>query len=304
MDAFRLMLPCTAIVCITLGTLPATTSGQSEDIFIPSASPAGDIGDPGNTVIQSSISGGFTARSLRWSGTVSSGANPFFFEEDIFASIRGPGGLGYTGPIGGEQGIFLGSTPIRGWYALPTTAEPAGDWTVETYTPGTLPSATNWSLIDTSVTIESALFPDTTPIRTREAVSADIAEADILWYRFRHGGGAFSASTAGSQIFELDGVIQTDDTYLALFDAGGSLVAENDDVGGGDFTSLIDLSGLESGNYWIAATGSTLGTRVDDGFIATTHDGVGTLDLVVIPAPATTLPVLAALLACHRRRWQ
>lgn len=275
--------------------LTASLFGQSVDINVGSASAAGDLGNPGNTVLTGSFTDSFTARSLTWSGSLTSTPNVFFFEEDVFASIEGPNGLGYTGPVAGEQGIFLGTTPFSGWYANFTPASVAGDWRFEAYTANSIANSTNWTMQDSVFSFNSDLFPQATSIAVGSNVSAAITESEILWYSLQHAGGQLFISTAGSVIEELDGNIQTDDTILAVYDSLGQLVDFNDDVGNGDFTSFLSFSNLSAGEYRIAVAGATFGTRVGNAFISSSHDGVGTIQLSVSAIPE---PSSVAILTC------
>ena len=276
-------------VCSTALLIAASgANAQTASIAVTNAGPAGGLGSAGNSTQTGSFTETFTARSLSWSGTLTSAPNAFFFEEDVFASIQGPNGIGYTGPIAGEQGIVLGATPFSGW----TSA----------FTPNTFPGSTNWSISSAEFGFNQALFPDATSIGIGTARVDNIVEGEILWYSVDHAGGAIEFSTAGSSIFELDGGIQTDDTLIALFDSSGLLVDFNDD-GSDDFTSLLSFADLAAGDYRLAVTGSTLGTRVGQQFISTSHDGVGSINLAVtVPAPITALPIAAASVLGSRRR--
>jgi len=291
-------------VCSTALLIAASgASAQTASIAITNAGPAGGLGNAGNSTQTGSFTETFTARSLSWSGTLTSAPNAFFFEEDVFASIQGPNGIGYTGPIAGEQGIVLGATPFSGWTSAFAPASIEGDWSFEAFTPNTFPDSTNWSISSAEFGFNQALFPDATSIGIGSTRVDNIVEGEILWYSVDHAGGAIEFSTAGSSIFELDGVIQTDDTLIALFDSSGLLVDFNDD-GSDDFTSLLSFADLVAGDYRLAVTGSTLGTRVGQQFISTSHDGVGSINLTVaVPAPMSTLPLAtASIFACRRHR--
>ncbi|MEM1186772.1 MAG: hypothetical protein AAGI53_17440 [Planctomycetota bacterium] len=281
----------------------AVASGQSATISVNGLSAAGDLGNAGNGVSTGAFSETFVAQSLTWSGQVSSGPNAFFFEEDVFASIEGPNGLGYTGPIAGEQGIFLGTTPFSGWGSGFAPASVNGAWRVEAYTPSTFAGSTNWSLQSTDFAFNADLFPAATSVGVGTSLSAGITEGEIQWYSIDHAGGGLEISTAGSILLELDGAIQTDDTLIALFDGTGTLVEFNDDDPAGGFTSLLSFDDLASGEYRLAVTGSTLGTRVGQNFISTSHDGQGTIQLsIAVPAPGAFASLAAGTLVAIRRR--
>ncbi|MEM9066054.1 MAG: hypothetical protein AAGB51_11250 [Planctomycetota bacterium] len=295
-----------ALAVIAGLALGGTVRAQTVGIGVSGAAAAGGLGDPGNSVSTGTFAESFMARSLTWSGVLTSVPNAFFFEEDVFASIEGPNGLGYTGPIAGGQGIVLGSTPFSGWSSGFTPASVNGDWRFEAYTENTFPGSTDWTVDSASFNFNAALFPAAASVSIGTSLAAGITEGQILWYTIDHLGGAVEFSTAGSSISELDGAIQTDDTLIALFDSSGVLVASNDDApGAGDFTSLLSFSSLASGEYHLAVTGSTLGTRVGSTFIATSHDGVGSVELqVAVPAPGAAVILLAAgpLASRSRRR--
>ncbi|MEM8876103.1 MAG: hypothetical protein AAGD32_17805 [Planctomycetota bacterium] len=289
-------------VGLVAASIASGLQAQSASFSVSSIGPAGGLGDPGNGTASGAFSESFVARSLSWSGTLTSAPNFFFFEEDVFASVQGPNGLEYTGPIAGQQGIVLGETPFSGWSSGFAPASVNGAWSLEAYTPNTFPDSTNWSISEAEFGFNASLFPASTSVGVGTSLAEPISEGEIQWYDIAHTGGAIQFSTAGSTISELDGGIQTDDTLIALFDSTGSLVEFNDD-GAGDFTSLLSFADLAAGDYWLAATGSTLGTRVGDSFISTSHDGVGTISLsVAVPAPMTTVPVAVLAIAGARRR--
>ncbi|MEM9084061.1 MAG: hypothetical protein AAGB34_10740, partial [Planctomycetota bacterium] len=268
------------IMCGVIVACAGGVAAESSSFAVTSASAAGDLGNAGNTVIGGSFTGTHTVRSLTWRGDLTSSPFAFFFEEDVHASISGPNGIGYTGPVAGEQGIFLGTTPFSGWYAGFAPAPVTGDWRFEAYTPGTLAGATNWSIVNTEFSFNSDLFPEAQTIGVGTDLTAEILEAEILWYSIDHAGGALEISTEGSTIFELEGNIQVDDTLIALYAPDGTLVGSDDNSGEG-LTSLLSIADLSAGEYRLAVTGATLGTRVGDAFIATSHDGEGSIRLSV-----------------------
>ncbi|MEL6797842.1 MAG: hypothetical protein AAFO89_13605 [Planctomycetota bacterium] len=289
-------------VGVIAASFASVSHAQTASFAVAGAGPTGDLGNAGNATAAGVFSDSFTAQSLTWSGTLTSSPNFFFFEEDVFASVQGPNGLGYTGPIAGQQGIVLGATPFSGWSSGFTPASVNGGWSFEAYTPNTFPDSTNWSIASADFAFNASLFPASTSIGIGASLATPISEGEIQWYDIAHPGGAIEFSTAGSTIIELDGDIQTDDTLIALFDATGTLVEFKDD-GSDDFTSVLSFADLAAGDYWLAATGSTLGTRVGDSFIATSHDGVGTINLsVAVPAPLTGAPLGALALVRVRRR--
>ena len=281
----------------------SVTQAQTASISVSNASPAGDLGDAGNTALTGSFGASFTAQSLHWSGTLTSAPNPFFFEEDVFAAIEGPNGLGYTGPIAGQQGIFLGSTPFSGWFGGLAPASINGNWRFEAFTPNSFANATDWSIQNAEFTFAESLFPDAAPAAVGDDLSFAITDGEIAWFSIDHAGGPIELSTAGSSLFELEGAIQTDDTLIALFDSNGALVEFNDDASAGVSTSRLFFNDLASGDYRLAVTGATLGTRVGPSFIATSHDAEGDVRLsVAIPAPATATALAGALGLLRRRR--
>ena len=293
----------TTAAVVAIATSALATQAQIASIDVATATAAGNLGETGNAVLNGTFTESFTARSLQWQGTLNSAPNFFFFEEDVFASIQGQNGLGYTGPVAGEQGIFLGATPFSGWASGFAPASVAGDWSFEAYTKGTAAGATNWTIEDADFTFDAALFPDANPITTGTNLSTSLTEGQILWYSLDHLGGGLEISTQGSEIFELEGNIQVDDTLIALFDASGDLVEANDDGPFGDFTSFLSFADLAAGDYHLAVTGSTLGTRVGENFIATSHDGEGTIQLsIAVPAPGTAAILAFAGIAARRRR--
>ncbi|MEM1329136.1 MAG: DVUA0089 family protein [Planctomycetota bacterium] len=290
-----------ASVSLAAGSAAAGTSGTFTVGF---ASAAGDLGAVGNAVQTGILSGGFVARSLRWNGTLTSAPNAFFFEEDVYASIEGPNGIGYTGPIAGEQGIVLGTTRFSGWSSGFTPASVSGDYRFEAYTPNTFANSTNWRISQGDFAFDEALFPLAESVSVGDTRKDTLSEGEILWYSIDHVGGGLHLSTGGSVITELDGAIQTDDTLIALFDDTGSLVDFNDDANAGVSTSELLFDSLEAGSYRLAVTGATLGTRVGSSFISTSHDGAGSIALsIAVPAPASGVALaLAGAFGSRRRR--
>ena len=151
---------------------------------------------------------------------------------------------------------------------------------------------------------------------------------DVDFYSFQTGGGA--------AYFDIDGTSGRFDTYLALFDAAGTLLADNDDSFPADPGSVSDLDAflgsitLESGNYFIAvasgrntALASFSGDQFselvrpdgefggfafgnsDAGDSRFARDGVQGRDAytlhITIPSPAG-LAALAGLVVVRRRR--
>ena len=286
-------------VCFT-----GLTCAQSATFTIDGAGAAGNLGNSANFTATGTFTESFTARSLTWSGQLTSNPNSFFFEEDVFASIRGPNGLGYTGALAGEQGIFLGTTPFSGWSAGFAPASIDGDWSFEAYTPNTFPDSTNWSMLDSTFSFNADLFPEARAIAIGTRRVDPITEGEILWYSVDHAGGAIEFSTDGSRLAELEGVIQPNDTIVALYDSTGALV-DLDIDGGAGFTSLLSIANLAGGEYHLAVTGYTLGTRIGSNFIATSHDGEGTISLsVVVPSPAVGIVAVGCLGFALRRRQQ
>jgi uncharacterized protein (TIGR03382 family) len=76
---------------------------------------------------------------------------------------------------------------------------------------------------------------------------------DVDFYTFGTGG--------GSAYFDIDGTSGGFDSYLALFDASGTLIADNDDSFPGDAGSMTDLDAflgvvnLSAGQYFLAVAG-------------------------------------------------
>ena len=280
-------------------SLTAVASAQTASFTINSASSAGDLGSAGNTTATGTFTSSFVAQSLTWSGDITSTPNFFFFEQDVYASVSGPNGIGYTGAVAGEQGIFLGTTPFSGWNSGFTPASVNGDWSFEAYTET---GGTEWTMLDTEFSFNAALFPAAEPIAIGTDLDAPITEGEILWYSIEHSGGAIEFSTAGSQLAELEGNIMPNDTIVALYDSTGALVGSDTD-GDIGFTSLLSFADLASGEYHLAVTGYTLGTRVGDNFIATSHDAEGTISLsVTVPTPGTMLLFAGITATAIRRR--
>jgi len=92
------------------------------------------------------------------------------------------------------------------------------------------------------------------------------------------------------------------DTEIAIFDAAGILLAENDDGGVGTYSGIFDLA-LTAGDYTIAVGG--FNTTFADGFSVTPGTATGdySLNLSFVPEPSTfTILGLGCLVMTGVRR--
>lgn len=133
-------------------------------------------------------------------------------------------------------------------------------------------------------------------IMTEEALSP----AGVNWYTFDTAGGDVSIDTAGSIL--TDAGFGENDTELGLYDSTGLLIADNDDVGGGDLTSAVDAT-LAAGTYYVAvgSFNTVFGASAWD--VSSTSTAEGTIKLTIVPEPASAgLLVAGALAVASRRR--
>ena len=156
-----------------------------------------------------------------------------------------------------------------------------------------------------TVTAPTAMNLGTNPNTT---VSQALGAGEVQWFSFDltdgAGSSAWSLSLAGST--NTGGSFGDNDTEIGLYDALGTLIASNDDVGGGDLTSLLDSVGVGSladGTYYIAAGG--FNTTFNDFFdVTSTSTAVGTnvLTATFVPAPGSLALLGLAGLSVRRRR--
>ncbi len=119
------------------------------------------------------------------------------------------------------------------------------------------------------------------------AAQPDASESDYL--------GTLARDT---QAVTIQTTLSDFDTELALFDASGVLIAQNDDANG-TTTSQIDAGLLDPGRYWIAATG--FNATFADGFTVLPGSAAGDLRVRVISAAGNASSNVA--LATGRVHW-
>ncbi len=196
--------------------------------------------------------------------------------------------------------------------------------------------ASNNSLATAQQVLNTSFFVNTDPnvfgSLPTAIISGRSSASDIDFY-------AFSAPS-GAAYFDIDLAAPSLDTYLALFDASGTLLADNDDSFAPDAGSATDRDAfvgsilLSGGNYFIAvassgnfanATFTGLDPielfRPDGGFGGFAFPGATpgdssflmsgaqsasqaySLAITVVPAPgAVCLAAFASMIVSHRRR--
>jgi len=133
----------------------------------------------------------------------------------------------------------------------------------------------------------------------------------VQWYKFTLGtaipaGDQFAAHTFGNTL--IGGQFAAGDTEIAIFNALGNVIGNNDDNPNGAWSLISNTTGLAAGDYYVAASAYNL--TVGAGFTATVADFVptggsvtGDIKLTIIPTPSALAVLgLGGLIATRRRR--
>jgi hypothetical protein len=150
-----------------------------------------------------------------------------------------------------------------------------------------------------TLNLNPVVTPNSTQAFLGGSTTGTLAPGTHQWFRFNFGGGSgFAIDTEGSTF------LPSNDTELALFDAQGFLLEEDDDGGTGLLSLITSPAGLPAGTYYLAIGG--FNTIWGDGFQATGGSNGGPFvinGLNTIPEPGTLgLLGAAGLLALRRRR--
>lgn len=303
-----------------------TLSGLSGD----SAGPAGSAL---NTVITYVYSGPeFDIGNFIFEGDLTQGVSGNYASEARFKVTNPAGQIGFVPALTTVTSytgtIHVGPTTITGAGAV-FTGTTIGTWTFEMYESyddgGPSVIDQSWSNLSIQVQDYVPVPPpggviDLGTLTGPLTVSANLAAAQIIWYKFTIGADAVNPGTFLDIDTEGSTLVTSNDTELGLYKANGQKRAEDDDDGSGLLSQLTfgDVgprpavgSGLPyngrdgtllAGTYYLAVGGYN--SVFNDGFAATsTSANTGTVVVnfnTNIPEPATL--VLLALGALLRRR--
>lgn len=298
---------------VSAQTLQFTAAGSG-----PYAS-AGAIGDAGNGSFSFNYAGAaFTVGDIVFEGDLTN-VNPATWGSEAAVAVTNPGGVVGTVALGSGTTwagtVHVGPNAISGGGVL-WGNDVVGNWNFEffeTFDDGAGADA-SWSNVSFGFYDFAAPPPPTNTyvgVNPNTSVMDDIGPAEVLWYSFDLVGGAgalpWSIDTLGST--NTGGSFGDDDTEIGLYDAGGNLIASNDDAdfGAGVLTSLLDsnsVGSLADGTYYVAV--GNFNTTYGAGFAATstsTASGTSVLNLNFVPAPSSVaLLGLGGLAAIRRRR--
>ncbi|MBC7805310.1 MAG: PEP-CTERM sorting domain-containing protein [Akkermansiaceae bacterium] len=132
--------------------------------------------------------------------------------------------------------------------------------------------------------------PPPTPISVAGSATGTLAAGEIDWYSFVNPGGILTIDTLGST---LGTTPNENDTEIAVYDAAGNLLGENDDIDFDADNFLSALTGtLITGDTYYIAVGA-FDSVFDNQFIATSTSAItGTYQLNIVttvPEPGTVV---------------
>lgn len=302
---------------VTAMAIPAFAA--SETVNFTNVSSYNELGDPNNTVLTHTFTGGFNLGKVNWAGVLSEVNTATFASEariQITPSVGAPFALQLS-----SVGSF-GPAPLNvsgSGFVGPQGMDPAGLWSFEffeSFDDGNDADA-NWDSLDITLTDEQppAGSSPANPIALGNlaaginTTSNALLPASVLWYEIT------IPDIAGTDYLN----ISTDanfapssaDTELGIYDSAGNFIATDDDDGAGLLSLLAHGNGgadgdLAAGTYYIAAGGfnTTFGAT---GFnVTSTSSRTGKMFLTIdsnVPEPTSmALLALGAVAALRRRR--
>jgi hypothetical protein len=298
---------------IALATLMASAGAQvRESVTYTNVNSDGPANHPVNEVRTYLASGGYTMSSMRIAGTLTR-INSNSWASEALIRITAPNGA-FTDFQMFNQRSFTTLTGVGTVYTVPFN--PAGNWTFRFYEsyddggPGNVDA--RWD----SITFEYREDPvhdfGTINAPGTYSVTRSLGAREILWYTLVLTVDVTSASGLFLEINTLGSSLSTrNDTEIALYDAFGNKIAENDDIGGGNLLSRLVFGAggsrdLTAGVYFIGAGGYDTTWR--DVFVSSTSSYTGDLVLNIVtnvPEPASMMALgagLAGLLGLRRRK--
>jgi hypothetical protein len=276
----------------------------------------GPVNHAVNEVRTYSASGGYTMRSMRIAGTLTR-INSASFAREALIRITAPNGV-FTDFQMFTQTSFTTLTGEGRVYTVPFN--PAGNWTFRFYESfddgGTSSVDARWDSITFEYREDPSALHDFGTINApgTYSVTRALGAREILWYTLVLPVDVTSASGLSLEINTLGSSLSTsNDTEIALYDAFGNKIAENDDIdlsGGNLLSRLVFGAGgsrdLTAGVYFIGAGG--FNTTWSDVFASSTSSYTGDLVLNIVtnvPEPASMMVLgagLAGLLGLRRRK--
>jgi hypothetical protein len=302
---------------IALAALMASAGAQvQESVTYTNVDSNGPVGNAVNEVRTYSASGGYTMRSMRIAGTLTR-INSASFASEARIRITAPNGA-FTDFQMFTQTSFTTLTGDGSFYTVPFN--PAGNWTFRFYESfddgGTSSVDARWDSITFEYREDPSALHDFGTINASGtySVTRALGAREILWYTLVLPVDVTSASGLSLEINTLGSSLSTrNDTEIALYDAFGNKIAENDDIdfGGGNLLSRLVFgaggsSDLTAGVYFIGAGG--FNTTWSNVFASSTSSYTGDLVLNIVtnvPEPASMAALgagLAGLLGLRRRK--
>jgi hypothetical protein len=262
--------------------------------------------------------GAYTMRSMRIAGTLTR-INSASFASEARIRITAPNGA-FTDFQMFAQGSFTTLTGEGRVYTVPFNFNPAGDWTFRFYEsfddggPGNVDA--RWDSITFEYREDPSALHDFGTINApgTYSVTRALGAREILWYTLVLPVDVTSASGLSLEINTLGSSLSTrNDTEIALYDAFGNKIAENDDIdlsGGNLLSRLVFGAGgsrdLTAGVYFIGAGGYDTTWSNVLASSASSYTGNLVLNIVTnVPEPASMVALgagLAGLLGLRRRR--
>jgi hypothetical protein len=298
---------------IALAALMASAGAQvQESVTYTNVDSNGPVGNAVNEVRTYSASGGYTMPSMRIAGTLTR-INSASYASEARIRITAPNGA-FTDFQMFTQTSFTTLTGEGRVYTVPFN--PAGNWTFRFYESfddgGTSSVDARWD----SITFEYREDPlhdfGTINAPGTYSVTRALGAREILWYTLVLPVDVTSASGLSLEINTLGSSLSiSNDTEIALYDAFGNKIAENDDIGGGNLLSRLVFGAggsrdLTAGVYFIGAGGYN--TTWSNVFPSSTSSYTGNLVLNIVtnvPEPASMVALgagLAGLLGLRRRK--
>jgi hypothetical protein len=302
---------------IALAALMASAGAQvQESVTYTNVDSNGPVNHAVNEVRTYSASGGYTMRSMRIAGTLTQ-IHPNSYAREARIRITAPNGA-FTDFQMFTQTSFTTLTGEGRVYTVPFN--PAGNWTFRFYESfddgGTSSVDARWDSITFEYREDPSALHDFGTINApgTYSVTRALGAREILWYTLVLPVDVTSASGLSLEINTLGSSLSTsNDTEIALYDAFGNKIAENDDIdlGGGNLLSRLVFGAggsrdLTAGVYFIGAGG--FDTTWSDVFASSTSSYTGDLVLNIVtnvPEPASMMVLgagLAGLLGLRRRK--
>jgi hypothetical protein len=300
---------------IALAALMASAGAQvQESVTYTNVNSNGSDGNAVNEVRTYSASGGYTMRSMRIAGTLTQ-INSSSYASEARIRITAPNGA-FTDFQMFTQFSFTTLTGEGRVYTVPFN--PVGNWTFRFYESyddgGTSSVDARWDSITFEYREDPSALHDFGTINApgTYSVTRALGAREILWYTLVLPADVTSASGLSLEINTLGSSLSApNDTEIALYDAFGNKIAENDDIGGGSLLSRLVFGAggsrdLTAGVYFIGAGGYN--TTWSNVFVSSTSSYTGNLVLNIVtnvPEPASMAALgagLAGLLSLRRRR--